>query len=275
MVNVGAQGRSLRRAVAARYFRWRSRPPLTRRTRPPRPPDFVGVGAQRCGTSWWHSLIERHPDVHALGWPFKELHFFDHRAGPLTPAEIRSYHEHFRAPAGRCCGEWTPRYLFDTSTPALLRAAAPDARLLVLLRDPVDRFVSGLSKALGEGMDAVSAWDDAFRRGEYHSQLVRLLEHFPADQLLVLQMERCRDATDHELSRTLAFIGVDPERYPGRPPALPVNRARHLTYHLSNAERQDLVEAYRPDVDRLVRAFPDIDVTRWPNFAGVVPPPGR
>ena len=125
-----------RRSAAELYFRLRSRPPLLTRARPPAPPDFVGIGAQRSGTSWWHGLIETHPHVHALGWPFKELHFFDER----RDADARAYHELFRRPRGRLAGEWTPRYMYDAHTPALLRRAAPDARLLVMLRDPDRAF---------------------------------------------------------------------------------------------------------------------------------------
>src|SRR5439155_26836588 len=65
------------------------------------PPDFVGVGAQRCGTSWWHRLIVAHPGVSFVRRPYgKELHFFDtlENHGVLAPEEIDRYHLHFPRP---------------------------------------------------------------------------------------------------------------------------------------------------------------------------------
>src|SRR3954471_11554251 len=131
------------------------------------PPDFVGIGAQRCGTSWWHSLIEQHPRVAPLGWGAKELHYFadQWRAGERS---AEAYAAHFRRPAGHVAGEWTPRYLWDPwAVPALLEVA-PAARLLVMLRDPLARLRSGVrhaAKLHGEpSPDDVTA---AFDRGLY------------------------------------------------------------------------------------------------------------
>ena len=110
------------------------------------PPDFVGVGAQRSGTTWWTALIADHPQVARM--VTKELHFFDDFAnsGP-SPDVARQYARYFPRPPGRVAGEWTPRYMFDLWTPALLRRCAPDAKLLVLLRDPVERYRSHLARA--------------------------------------------------------------------------------------------------------------------------------
>src|SRR5262245_11934290 len=96
------------------------------------PPDYVGVGTARSGTSWWDHLISQHPDVvRAPGRP-KELHFFDELwTGDLDDQAIERYHRHFMRPAGSVAGEWTPGYMLDAWTPALLRRAAPDARILV------------------------------------------------------------------------------------------------------------------------------------------------
>src|SRR5437660_746473 len=68
---------STRRALTRPLLRLRARPPVLSRHWTAGPPDWVGVGVQRAGTSWWQSLLEAHPDVHGRGWPDKELHFFD------------------------------------------------------------------------------------------------------------------------------------------------------------------------------------------------------
>src|SRR4051794_38333201 len=82
--------------------------PLVDRT-PPRcppswqvaPPDFVGVGVQRGGTSWWFDELSNHPDVHALPERPKELHFFDAFSDrELGADDISRYHAWFPRPDG-------------------------------------------------------------------------------------------------------------------------------------------------------------------------------
>ena len=116
------------------------------------PPDFVGIGTYRSGTTWLYEMIVAHPDVAIPPGRPKELHFFESFwEGGFTPAEVSRYHRYFPRPAGKLVGEWTPRYMFDSWTPRMLAAAAPEARLLAILRDPVSRYVSHLARQLGDG----------------------------------------------------------------------------------------------------------------------------
>ena len=111
----------------------------------------------------------------------------------MTPMLAR-YHALFPRPDGALAGEWTPGYMLDFWTPPLLRRAAPDAKLLVLLRDPVERFRSGLTlteNRLTLGWSARAAANGGFQRGIYADQLLRLWSAFPREQVLVLQFERC------------------------------------------------------------------------------------
>ncbi len=178
-------------------------------------PDYVGVGTARSGTSWWDSLINSHPCVSRLPETPKEVHFFDALwASDLSTAEIERYHANFARPEGHLCGEWTPGYMLDVWTPALLRQAAPDTRLLVLLRDPVERFRSGRTLAENRftvGSTARAAANAAFNRGIYADQLLRLFAAFPREHVLVLQYERCVAEPRTQLERTYAFIGLEPE----------------------------------------------------------------
>jgi hypothetical protein len=245
----------------------RSAPPLISRRWPAAPPDWVGVGVQRAGTSWWHSMIEAHRDVHALGWTSKELHFFDRfDRDRFDSADVAAYHAHFLRPPGKLCGEWTPRYMFDPWTPGLLHQAAPTAKLLVLLRDPVTRFESGLCHDMAKGETLDQAWPVAFERGLYHRQLARLLEHFEQDQILVLQLERCAQQPAELLQQTFEFLGLSKERAPRRVVRPAVNRRRGPPVDLSDAQRLKLREDYTEDVRLLVADFPQLDVDLWPNF---------
>jgi hypothetical protein len=203
--------RRLRGPVRTRVRAWQAAHPLLGAGSEPGPPDWVGLGVQRSGTSWWHGLIEAHPDVDPLGLGAKELHFFDRFwSEEFTGADVDAYAAHFRRRAGHVVGEWTPRYLHDPWTLPLLRRAAPEAKLLVLLRDPVARFRSGLAHAAKLGPVGPDDVADAFQRGCYAPQLRRLLELAPAEQVLVLQFERCVADPAGELARTFAFLGLRP-----------------------------------------------------------------
>jgi hypothetical protein len=237
------------------------------------PPDFIGIGTMKSGTSWWYSLIARHPRVYRPSRR-KELHFFDLLIGsPFGEAEIDEYHKLFCRPRGMLCGEWTPRYFSDFWTPAAIRRAAPDARLLVLLRDPVDRFISGVThQLLGDTppkISIVDMWPSHFARGLYHQHLSRYLRHFSRNQLLVLQYEKCVSDPHGELERTFRFIGLDmPETFTDD-----VLRTRQRTtepaakIRLPPHVRESLVENYREEVARLTADFPEIAPDLWRNFS--------
>jgi hypothetical protein len=236
------------------------------------PPDFVGLGAQRSGTTWWFDLIVAHPQVVAPAATRKELHYFDRfHSGGFTAADAAAYSAYFPRPEGRLTGEWSPSYLSAPWAPGMLAAAAPDARALVLLRDPVERYLSGLqrhhrvARATGAPLNAMAPLD-AFSRGLYHAQLTGLLRHCPRAQLLVLQYERCTRDPREELRRTYEFLGLedaglqpDLQAHPNRQPDKP---------ELQPDARRALSDAYAEDVTALARDFPEIDVSLWPSFAG-------
>jgi hypothetical protein len=235
------------------------------------PPGFVGVGAPRCGTSWWFRVVTTHPDVsHIRGVHPKEVHYFlgrrDHEI--LSSEEIAGYHRYFpRSPEAPLVGEWTPDYMYSPAMPGQLRQAAPEARLLVLLRDPVDRFMSGFTRgrrlaAKGgiEGAeDEIAARNT--ERGMYFEPVARLLDTFGRDRVLVLQYERCRADYPSELRRTHEFLGLDPDRGFAPPRREPRERS------LADDERGRLAELYAPDVRRLSELLPDLDIALWPNMA--------
>ncbi len=111
-----------------------------RLTAPSRPlPDFLIVGAQRCGTSWTYRTLGEHPRI-LRAWR-KEVQYFDRaRAFARGP---NWYRAHFpRRPPGHLTGEATPSYLYVPAAMPRLAALVPHARLIVLLRDPVDRAYS-------------------------------------------------------------------------------------------------------------------------------------
>jgi hypothetical protein len=230
-------------------------------------PDFVGIGVQKAGTTWWYYVVCAHPAVYSRGDIHKERHFFGRYATRrFGPAECSLYHDWFPRPAGRLTGEWTPDYIHLPWVPALLSRAAPRARLLVLLRDPVERFRSGLDHYRRDrGRLTVDVYQDAIARGFYDDALTRWLSYFPPEQILVLQYERCVADPAGQLARTYPFLGLEqftPDWIGNRVNATP------NSLDLDEDVRRRLVELYSPDVLALASRFPGLDLSLWPNFSG-------
>lgn len=230
-------------------------------------PDYVGVGTARSGTTWWDSLISAHPRVSRPADTPKEVHFFDGLwNGSLSETDIERYQAFFARPEGHLSGEWTPGYMLDVWTPALLRRAAPDARLLVLLRDPVERFRSGRTLAenrLTVGSTARAAANAAFNRGIYADQLLRLWAAFPREQVLVLQYERCVADPAGELRRSYEFIGLEPDIPAGLDLSGRVNESRGPKVTLSEWQIDQLTRRYAPENERLAALVPGLDLSLW------------
>ena len=228
----------------------------------PAPPDFVGIGAMKSGTTWWESHIAAHPDV--VPMRKKELHFFDRfHDVPFADSDRLDYWTQFTRDPGTVAGEWTPRYMFDFWTMPLLRLAAPDAKLLVVLRDPVERFLPGSSTTSPGARAGAPHWPTSTTaRGLYHEQLTNVLRHFPREQLLVLQFERCIADTRTQLATTYRFLGLDDSFVPDLE-AGPRNRAREPKPPLPPHVAAELRERYRDDMARLFADFSELDPDLW------------
>ena len=229
------------------------------------PPTFVGVGTQRSGTTWWHHLVNAHPEVHA--GPVKELRFFDrywqHEFGD---ADIARYARRFPRPPGRQIGEWSPGYMSHFWIPALIRRAAPDAKVLVLLRDPVERYRSGLALQSETSRTTQATASAAFRLGCYATHLDQLYASFPREQVLVQQHERCVRDAHAALARTYAFLGLDDTFVPDDL-TVTRNQSKTVKAPLPEHEHATIVRAYQWEVDRLPDLVPDFDRSLWPHFA--------
>ncbi len=244
------------------------------------PPDFVGVGAQKAGTTWWFRLIEAHPAVHAIEGQRPELHFFDrYLDGWPSREDIDLYHRFFPRPAGAMAGEKTPNYMACHWVPEMLREAAPDARLICILRDPIARYVSGRThdehrtgaaagtvEASRDVADEMRWVGDAFAKGLYAQQLRWLLAAFPSEQVLVLQYERCVRDPGAALARTYRFLDLSDHRLEEAELTRPRNVTRQEKLDLDPRRRALLVELYAPEVRQLSTMVPDLDLSLWPDF---------
>ena len=231
-----------------------------------RPPDYVGVGVQRSGSTWWDSLIAAHPQVVSREDRTKEVHYFDRRMDG-TPAREPAvpYERFFPRPPGAVSGEWTPRYMYDGWALPQLRETAPDAKILVILRDPVERYASGLTLQHQWGQSfSRNFLQHSFQRGLYASQLERLYSLYPREQVLVLQFEQCIRSVNEELARTFSFLGIDPGFLPPNKHEAQ-SKSRVAKVELSPEHRRWLVSSYRADASRLLDLLPDFDRSLWPN----------
>ena len=206
------------------------------RMRQPRSlPDAVIIGAQKCGTSSLHNYLTQHPGVIA---PLrKEVHYFDVNYGRGEGW----YRGHFgRQGAPGLNLDSSPYYLFHPAVPARMHELLPDARLIVLLRDPARRAYSHYWHERDKGRESLSfeeavaaepgrLGDDEARlargeiersrehqrhsylaRGRYAEQLERWLVLYPRERMLVIRFEDFVSDPLGGLNRTLAFLDLPP-----------------------------------------------------------------
>lgn len=245
--------------------------------RRPGPPDYVGVGSLWSGVGWWHTELLKHPDVQWRRRSRRSLFFFQPFCErPMTEDDAAAYRSAFWRRPGRMAGEWSQRYMFDHWTPPLLRRVAPDARLLVMLSNPVDRYRRKLviERKQREADEVAYFMSEILTRGRYASQLRHLWEYFERDQVLVLQFERCRADPVGQYARTLRFLGLRDDFEPftrlrgriGQTLRSVVSREPKL------AELwPDLLDELRLELAaemlELQELVPGLDLALWPDFA--------
>jgi hypothetical protein len=241
-------------------------------------PNYIGMGVEGPFGPWWHGLLRLHQ---AITGPDRPVRFFDpfcKRA--MTEKDVADYHRRF-AGSGRIAGEWTPSYLADGWVAPLLRRAAPDARILVMVSDPIERFRAvRAARAAAHTDEKRLLVSDVVDRACYAFQLERLRRYVPSTAILVLQYERCRKAPVAEYRRTLRFLGLRDEDIPLRVRLALGGRTGRLTRALDVPDAPPIVasaplwdeleDSLHATLDRevleLVRTTPALDLRLWPNF---------
>jgi hypothetical protein len=202
----------------------------------------------------------------------KEPKFFLCDGPPPTrggPGDAKSFRERIwrredyealfaRAPEGALRGESTPFYLYDPAAQRRLHQAVPDARLIAVLRDPIDRAHSNWTHLWSAGLEpegdflaacrleqrrAEAGWAPFWRfldLGRYGEQLQRLYTRFPREQVLILRYWQLRDEPAQTLDRICGFLGVEASLLTEIPVA---NVTTHATASLKNRVLSGLLRA--------------------------------
>jgi hypothetical protein len=204
-------------------------------------PDFLVIGAAKCGTTSLHRYLSQHPGIYLPA--YGEPSFFAHEGGSRSftgpgdgdwtfVSHIDDYEALFReATSQQLRGEISPRYLFFEQAPRRIHSYVPHVRLLAILRQPVDRayshFLMNRSRGCESESDFAAAialeqkrwakgwgWDWCYAgAGRYHQQLLRYYELFPPEQIQVFLYEDW-EQTDEFYATMFDFLGVDADFRP-------------------------------------------------------------
>lgn len=173
-------------------------------------PTFIGIGAQRAGTTWLYECLNQHPQVFMSAE--KELGYFGAEQDPGLDWYRQQFADRGDALA---VGEITPTYIVDRQALVQMAETVPDAKLFLVLREPVSRAYSayklfrekrfaGISFA-----EAAQPESDLIRYGRYAEQLETLFEHFSPAQVKVFLYDDISARPESVLSDLFEFIGVD------------------------------------------------------------------
>ena len=204
-------------------------------------PDFFLIGAPKAGTTALHAALAQHPQLYLS--PVKEPKFYlcdgrpPPRSGQRGPGDAHSAREWVwrrstyealfeAAPAGVLRGESTPFYLYDRAAQERIKADVPNAKLVVVIRDPVDRAYSNWMHLRSDGLEPIADFEAAWaaedervaggwapfwhyrRLGLYGAQLRYLAVHFDSSQIHVLRYRDLVESPGEALDAVCSFLGV-------------------------------------------------------------------
>ncbi|WP_232524956.1 sulfotransferase family protein [Nocardioides mangrovicus] len=244
-------------------------------------PSFLVIGGQRCGTTTIFKVLSQHPQLARppveKGTDYFTLHYsrgmswYRSQFSLAATARARAY-GHGDAVAFEAC----TYYLFHPLAIPRLANDLPDVKLVAMLRDPVERAYSAYKHEFARGFDVADTFDEALeledsrlegeveriladpdyesiphrhhayrRRGQYAEQLRRVLDHFPREQLHVMDSELFFADPQRELADLLGFLGLEAwspgsiEQHNARPGTSmsPQARAR-LTEHYASHDAE-------------------------------------
>lgn len=259
-------------------------------------PDFLVIGTKRGGTTTLWDALSAHPQVQPMVPVAKHLkspHYFywhyhrgpDWYRGHFPTAHSRARHS--RLHGRSIVGEASPMYLFDPRVPARVAELMPEVKIVVTLRDPIQRAVSHWNERVKEGRETLSfpaalaaepqrlagEWDRVLAepdyysrpldwysyrtRGEYADQLERWFEHIDPARVHILRAEDLYADQSSTLRGVFEFLGLDAHDVPVRWR----NRTRHPA--VSRSVQRELAHHFTPHNHKLAELLGTTDW--WPT----------
>lgn len=236
-------------------------------------PDYLIIGAFKSGTSSLYEYLIQHPDIEPA--ITKQIHFFDKYFERGLPW-YKSCFPVNKIIQKKITGEATPYYLCHPLAPSRISKIIPNVKLIVLLRNPVDRAYSHYQMEFSRNQenlsfeDAIDAEDERLKgevdkiienseyvskhfpnhayltSGIYYNQIKHWFDYFPKNQFLFIKSEEFNENPSLIYNKVLKFLGLDPfklTRY---------DKIRKQTYKLMAPKtRKKLIEFFRPYNEKL------------------------
>lgn len=231
-------------------------------------PDFLGIGAQKAGTTWLYEMLRRHPELY-LAEP-KEVHYFDRR----FHRTLAYYTRRFNAGRHLVKGEVTPDYAtLPLERVRFIGQVMPRLKSIYLIRNPISRAWSQAQREVLRARRRSFHEVDPeefyrhFRSPEsrahcaYSKNLARWRSVFPREQIFVGFTDEIRDSPRELLRRIFRHLGVSTEvdwdRFPVH------EEVNHRGKVPMPPEFRDfLTQMYTPEIERLVQEFGD-RISHW------------
>ncbi len=249
------------------------------------PDHFFIVGAQRTGTTYLYTLLDEHPDIDMAKPARPEPKFFldETRVAKGPDAYIEQYFDTTANP--KCRGEKSTTYIEREDAAMRIAQLFPDARILMVLRDPIERAISNYAFSRANDFEDLEMWE-AFtseearitqfdgavvsaspfaylRRGRY-IDCIRIYEkHFKRDHLHIVLHEDLVDG-GNGIARVYDFLGVDTTF---TPPSLgkTINPNPQKAGELTKEQYEVLAKEFAPYSQALAK-HTGLDLSPWPSL---------
>jgi hypothetical protein len=242
-------------------------------------PDFLVIGVQKSATHWLFENLRKHPDIFMP--ERKELDYFSNNARFFS-YPLSYYASYFSSSPEKIKGEATPCCNLPVSRIRFIRRIMPNVRLIIILRNPVDRLWSAalmyLVRAEKRKFDDITESDfhqffsrpDVISRGFYPQILRNWRSVFPEEQFLICFYDDLLENTKHFLERIFRFLGVQsPESWSDFPYESRINKS--LNYVMPPALRNYYLKLYEPHILELSKEFAEKPL-RWLKHSDNQPP---
>ena len=223
-------------------------------------PTFIGIGCQKCATTWIAECLKSHPEIY-LSSP-KEIHFFSSHKN--WSKGIDWYLKYFEGSEGYLAvGEFTPSYIRHREAATRIKGLLGTVKLLISIRDPMDRFFSHYNHEIRQGMfssvdtlkfdvlnqqifeRAIQIKPGLLRNGNYYQDISHYFDVFGRDNIHITLKEDIDKNPIKEIQKIYRFLGVDPEYLSPL-----INRVSNG----GNIPRVDSLEIFKNQIYRIVKS---------------------